>query len=66
MATIVYDGPDGVREETVAAERISDSGKVRGVRVKLEDDSYLHVPHSRLYSIAESEEEGRVGSTTPG
>lgn len=63
MATILYAGPEGVREETVPAERISDSGKVRGVRLKLEDDGYLHVPDCRLYSIAESEEEGQVGPT---
>lgn len=65
MATIVYAGPDGVREETVAAERISDSGKVHGVRIKREDDSYLHIPDSRLYWIAESEQEGQVGSSVP-
>lgn len=65
MATILYAGPDGAIEETVPAERISDSGKVRGVRLKLEDESYLHIPDCRLYSIAESEEEGQVGSTRP-
>ena len=65
MATIVYETPDGVCEEEVAADRISDSGKVRGVRIKLEDGSYRHVPYARLYSIAESEEEGQVGHTPP-
>ena len=65
MATIVYEAPDGVREEEVAAGRISDSGKVHGVRIKLDDGSYRHVPYARLYSIAESEEEGQVGQTLP-
>lgn len=65
MATIVYEAPDGVAEEEVAAEKISDSGKVRGVRLKLDDGSYLHVPYVRLYSIAESEEEGQVGFSSP-
>ena len=63
MATIVYETPDGVLEETVDAERISDSGKVEGVRIKLEDGSYRHVPYGRLYSIAESESAGGVGQT---
>ena len=65
MATIVYEAPDGVREVEVDAGRISDSGKVRGVRIKLEDGSYRHVPYARLYAIAESEEEGQVGQTPP-
>lgn len=66
MAKIVFDAPDGVAEEEVAAQRISDSGKVRGVRLKLDDGSYLHVPDTRLYSIAETEQEGRIDSTPGG
>ena len=61
MATILYEAPDGVAELDVAAGNISDSGKVHGVRIKLDDGSYRHVPYARLYSIAESEEEGQVG-----
>ena len=61
MATIVYEAPEGVAEVEVDAEKISDSGKVKGVRIKLDDGSYRHVPYARLYSIAESEEEGQVG-----
>ena len=65
MATIVYESPDGVAEVAVEAGKISDSGKVRGVRVKLDDGSYRHVPYSRLYSIEETEEEGQVGHSPP-
>lgn len=65
MATIVYEAPDGVAEIEVDAERISDSGKVSGVRVKLDDGSYRHVPYTRLYSIAETEAEGKVDSSPP-
>ena len=60
MATIVYETPDGVAEEEVGAEEISESGKVRGVRVRFEDGSYRHIPDARLYSIEMSEEEGQV------
>lgn len=65
MATIVYEAPDGVAEVEVEAGKISDSGKVRGVRIKLDDGSYRHIPCTRLYSIAESEEEGQVGHSPP-
>ena len=60
MATIVYEGPDGIEERDVDADDISDSGRVDGVRLKLDDDSYLHVPDARVYAISISEEEGRV------
>ena len=60
MARIVYEGPDGTEEEELDAGRISDSGKVYGIRLRLEDDSYLHVPYVRIYSITESEDEGQV------
>lgn len=60
MAKLVYEGPDGTEETSVDAEDVSDSGKVDGVRARLEDDSYLHVPYARLYWIKESEEEGGV------
>lgn len=60
MAKVVYQEPNGIGETEVDAEKISDSGKVRGVRIKLDDGSYLHVPYTRLYSIEMSEEEGQV------
>ncbi|QLG26183.1 hypothetical protein HUG10_00905 [Halorarum halophilum] len=60
MAKVVYEGPSGIEEAEVDADKISDSGKVRGVRIKLDDGSYLHVPYTRLYSIEMSEEEGQV------
>lgn len=60
MARVVYEDPDGVVEETVDADDISDSGKVAGVRLRLDDGSYLHLPYSRLYSIGMDETEGRV------
>ena len=65
MATIAYEGPNGVEERDVDPENISDSGKVGGVRVRLDDESYLHIPDARLYSIAMSEEEGRVDRSPP-
>ncbi|WP_224332377.1 hypothetical protein [Haloprofundus halobius] len=65
MATLVYESPDGVTEEEVAAENISDSGKVAGVRVKLPDRGYLHLPYGRLYSIRMSEEEGKMSYSSP-
>ncbi|WP_224269746.1 hypothetical protein [Haloprofundus salinisoli] len=65
MATIVYETPDGVAEDEVPAENISDSGKVAGVRVKLADRGYLHLPYSRLYSIRMSEEEGKMSYSSP-
>ena len=60
MANITYDDPDGVEAVAVDADKISDSGKVHGVRVQLDDGSYLHLPYNRLYSIRTSEEEGKV------
>lgn len=65
MAKIVYEEPGGIAEEEVEAEKISDSGKVRGVRIKLEDGSYRHIPYARLYSIEVSEEEGQVDYSAP-
>lgn len=59
MAQIVYQGPDGIVEEEVDVGRISESGKVRGVRIK-RDGEYLHVPDARIYRIRMSEEEGQV------
>lgn len=60
MAKITYDDPDGVETVEVDAGKISDSGKVHGVRVQLDDGGYLHLPYSRLYAVEESEEEGKV------
>ena len=60
MATITYQGPDGTESEEVDAGNITDSGKVQGVRIKLEDESFIHLPYTRLYSIRMSEDEGRV------
>ena len=65
MARIVYEGPDGTAEEQVDADRISDSGKVRGVRIRLDDGEYLHVPDTRIYRIRMSEEEGQVDYSAP-
>lgn len=60
MATIAYEGPDGLAEETVDADSITDSGKVQGVRVRLEGDAgFIHLPYTRLYWIRMTEEEGR-------
>ncbi|WP_222917718.1 hypothetical protein [Natrinema sp. SYSU A 869] len=60
MATITYDAPDGTATEEVDADHISDSGKVQGVRIRLEDEGFIHLPYTRLYWIRMSEEEGRV------
>ncbi len=60
MATIAYESPDGLAEESVDADDITDSGKVRGVRVQLEDESFVHLPYARLYWVRESEDEGRI------
>ncbi|SER79526.1 hypothetical protein [Natrinema salaciae] len=60
MATIAYESPDGTASEKIAAENITDSGKVQGVRLRLEDGSFIHVPYTRLYWIRMSEDEGRV------
>ncbi|WP_224447389.1 hypothetical protein [Haloprofundus salilacus] len=65
MAYISYETPDGVAEEEVDADNISDSGKVAGVRVKVEDGSYLHIPYARVYRIRMSEEEGKVSYSSP-
>lgn len=60
MAKIVYDGPDGTNEREIDAEAISDSGRVGGIRVNLEEDGYLHIPYTRLYWIRMSEDEGKI------
>ena len=60
MARITYEDPDGVEAVEVDAGRVSDSGMVDGVRVQLDDGSYLHLPYARLYAVEESEEEGKV------
>jgi nitrite reductase/ring-hydroxylating ferredoxin subunit len=60
MARITYEDPDGVEAVEVDAGKTSDSGKVHGVRVQLDDGSCLHLPYSRLYAVEMSEEEGRV------
>ncbi|WP_435177447.1 hypothetical protein [Halorussus sp. AFM4] len=65
MARITYDGPDGVQTVAVDAGKVSESGKVRGVRVQREDGSYLHVPDTRLYAIEMTEEEGKVDYDEP-
>lgn len=65
MAHVVYEQPDGVAEVEVDADHISDSGKVQGVRIKLDDGSYRHLPYTRLYSIDMSEEEGQVDYSSP-
>ena len=65
MARITYDDPEGVETVEVDADKISDSGKVNGVRVQREDGGYLHVPYARLYSIATTEEEGKVDYSGP-
>ncbi|MFA9426319.1 hypothetical protein [Natronorubrum sp. A-ect3] len=60
MATIAYETPDGTAEEAVDAEHITDSGKVQGVRIRLENAGFVHVPYTRLYWIRMSEDEGSV------
>lgn len=60
MANVVYDGPDGIEEQTVDADNISDSGKVQGIRINLKEEGYLHIPYSRLYRIRMSEDEGKI------
>ena len=65
MAHIVYERPDGVGEVEVDAEKVSDSGKVHGIRIKLDDGSYRHIPHTRLYSVEMTREEGQVDYSSP-
>ena len=65
MAKIVYEEADDVARVEVDAEHISESGKVRGVRIRHDDGSYLHVPDTRIYSIEMSEEEGQVDYSSP-
>jgi hypothetical protein len=60
MAKIVYDGPDGIRDQEIDADNISDSGRVEGIRLNLKEDGYIHVPYTRLYWIQMSEEEGKI------
>ncbi|MFC6824524.1 hypothetical protein [Halopelagius fulvigenes] len=63
MAKIAYedpDDPDGRAEVNVDADQISESGKVRGVRLRLDDGRYLHIPSTRVYWIEMREEEGKV------
>lgn len=60
MATLAYETPNGIDERTIDADHITDSGKVQGVRVRLEDESFLHLPYTRLYWIRMSEDEGRI------
>ncbi len=64
MATIAYEEPGGVAEESVDAGNITDSGKVQGVRLKLDDESFIHLPYTRLYWIRMSEDEGKVDYST--
>lgn len=63
MAKIAYEEPDGATE--VEVRNISDLGKVHGIRIKLEDGTYFHIPDTRLYSIEMSEEEGQVDYSSP-
>lgn len=65
VAEITYEGPDGVESIVVDAEHVSDSGRVRGVRIQCDDGSYLHIPDGRLYSIETTEAEGKVDYSTP-
>ncbi|WP_137284115.1 hypothetical protein [Halorussus salinisoli] len=65
MARITYDVPDGVETVETDAGKISDSGKVRGVRVQREDGSYLHLPYERLYAVETTEQEGKVDYSGP-
>lgn len=65
MAHIVYEQPDGIGEVEVDAEQVSDSGKVHGIRIKLDDGSYRHIPYARLYSVEMSSEEGQVDYSSP-
>ncbi|WP_049989557.1 hypothetical protein [Natrinema salifodinae] len=60
MAKIAYEAPDGVAEEAVDADNITDSGKVQGLRIKLEDESYIHLPYTRVYWVRMSKDEGKV------
>jgi hypothetical protein len=60
MARITYEDLDGIESLEVDAGKISDSGKVHGVRVQLDGSGFLHLPYSRLYAIEMDEEEGRV------
>lgn len=65
MAKIVYEEPDEVARVEVDAEDISESGKVRGVRIRRDDGSYLHVPDTRVYAVEMSEAEGQVDYSSP-
>ncbi|UPW01755.1 hypothetical protein M0R88_06545 [Halorussus gelatinilyticus] len=65
MATVTYDAPEGVETVEVDAEKISDSGRVHGVRVQRSGGRYLHLPYSRLYSIETTEQEGKVDYSGP-
>ena len=60
MAKIAYEGPEGTTSKDVDADKITDSGKVQGIRIKLEDESFIHLPYTRLYWIRMSEDEGKV------
>ncbi|MFC4552208.1 MULTISPECIES: hypothetical protein [Halorussus] len=65
VAEITYEGPDGAESIAVDAEHVSDSGRVRGVRIQRDDGSYLHIPDGRLYAITTTEAEGKVDYSTP-
>ncbi|WP_226480206.1 hypothetical protein [Natrinema amylolyticum] len=60
MAKIAYESPEGTTSKEIDADQITDSGKVQGVRIRLEDEGFIHLPYTRLYWIRMSEEEGRV------
>jgi len=59
IARITYNDTDGVESVVVNAGKISESDKVRGVRIQREDGSYLHLPGAQLYAI-EISEKGKV------
>lgn len=65
MATLAYETPDGIDEKTIDADHITDSGTVTGVRIRLEDESVLHLPYTRLYWIRMTEDEGRMDYSAP-
>ncbi|RDI72601.1 hypothetical protein [Halopelagius longus] len=68
MAKIAYEDPedpDGRAEVNVDADQISESGKVHGVRLRLDDGRYLHIPSARVYWIEMREEEGKVDYSSP-
>ncbi|ELY81684.1 hypothetical protein [Natrinema gari] len=60
MATIAYESPDGTRSTEIDADQITDSGRVQGVRIRLEGEGVIHLPYTRLYWIRMSEAEGKV------